>query len=658
MNLKEALGLSNTYLSDTIDVAVIGAGHAGCEAAVAAAKLGCRTVLFSLTLDAVANLPCNPSIGGTAKGQLVREIDALGGVMGKIADKCAIQYRMLNSSKGPAVQSPRAQIDRRLYQETMKSYLETVPNLHLFQAEVVNILIETENEIESDLKLGKVSGVVTRNGAIFTCKKVIIATGTYLAGKVFIGEHNYASGPDNSQPAAELAINLRNLGLPLRRFKTGTPVRVNKYSVDFKQMESQTPDKDLWRFSFDYENSPQKDLLPQQNCWLTWTTGDAAEIIRENLYRSPLYSGQIEGIGPRYCPSIEDKIVRFPDKLRHQIFIEPMGQTTAEMYLQGLSSSLPEDVQLKIVHSLPGLAEAVIQRSAYAIEYDCLPPTCLKNDLQTRLIAGLYGAGQFNGTSGYEEAAAQGLVAGINAARACHLQQPLVLSRDQAYIGVLIDDLVTKGTNEPYRMMTSRAEYRLLLRQDNADERLIELGYNLGLNSQERLDRYMNKAAAIAKEIKRLNEVKVTGTAAINDYLAEQGVPALQGGTTLAQLLLRPNMSYEKLAPIDQTRPELPQVIKDGAEIRIKYQGYIALEEKRIEKFRKMERKLLPPEIDYNDIGGLRIEAKQKLSQFRPMSIGQAARISGVSPADISVLLVYLELKRRENHGQITGEEK
>lgn len=652
MNIESARKLAHTYLADHADILVIGAGHAGCEAAVAAAKLGCKVILFSITLDAVGNMPCNPSIGGTAKGQLVREIDALGGVMGKIADKSAIQYRMLNASKGPAVQSPRAQMDRRMYQDEMKAMLESIPNLRLAQAEVVKILADKDAEAHY-----KVEGVLTRTGAIYPCSKIVLASGTYLDGHVFIGEHNYPSGPDHLSPAIGLSESLEEYGLQLRRFKTGTPVRVNCRSIQCEILEEQNPDEDLWRFSYEDELDASRPNLKQQQCWLTWTTQETADVIRQNLHRSPLYSGDIEGVGPRYCPSIEDKIVRFPDKLRHQIFIEPMGQKTAEMYLQGLSTSLPEDVQEKIVRSLPGLEKAVIQRSAYAIEYDCLNPLDLLPTLELRKLGGLYGAGQINGSSGYEEAAAQGLIAGINAAQA-HLGKPsLILRRDEAYIGVLIDDLVTKGTEEPYRMMTSRAEYRLLLRQDNADMRLTPIGYQLGLIDEERYQKFLYKKTLIETEIDRLHKYRVTGTEEVNRYLRELDVPTLQGGAGLAQLLLRPNMTYEKLSPLDPQRPDLPKVYTKAVEIRIKYQGYIQLEEKRMEKFRKLEEKLLPEDLDYNLISGLRIEAQQKLNKIQPRSIGQASRISGVSPADISVLLVYLEMQRRR-HVTNVGEDE
>lgn len=652
MNIESARKLAHTYLADHADILVIGAGHAGCEAAVAAAKLGCKVILFSITLDAVGNMPCNPSIGGTAKGQLVREIDALGGVMGKIADKSAIQYRMLNASKGPAVQSPRAQMDRRMYQDEMKAMLESIPNLRLAQAEVVKILADKDAEAHY-----KVEGVLTRTGAIYTCSKIVLASGTYLDGHVFIGEHNYPSGPDHLSPAIGLSESLEEYGLQLRRFKTGTPVRVNCRSIQCEILEEQNPDEDLWRFSYEDELDASRPNLKQQQCWLTWTTQETADVIRQNLHRSPLFSGDIEGVGPRYCPSIEDKIVRFPDKLRHQIFIEPMGQKTAEMYLQGLSTSLPEDVQEKIVRSLPGLEKAVIQRSAYAIEYDCLNPLDLLPTLELRKLGGLYGAGQINGSSGYEEAAAQGLIAGVNAAQA-HLGKPsLILRRDEAYIGVLIDDLVTKGTEEPYRMMTSRAEYRLLLRQDNADMRLTPIGYQLGLIDEERYQKFLYKKTLIETEIDRLHKYRVTGTEEVNRYLRELDVPALQGGAGLAQLLLRPNMTYEKLSPLDPQRPDLPKVYTKAVEIRIKYQGYIQLEEKRMEKFRKLEEKLLPEDLDYNLISGLRIEAQQKLNKIQPRSIGQASRISGVSPADISVLLVYLEMQRRR-HVTNVGEDE
>lgn len=646
-------GSASCFEAEAVDVIVVGAGHAGCEAARAAALLGCRTILFSTTLDAVANMPCNPSIGGTAKGQLVREIDALGGIMGEIADRCAIQYRMLNQTKGPAVQSPRAQMDRRLYQEEMKSELEALPGLHLRQAEVVRVLFDRG---ETGEEKPRVTGVLTRNGAIYRAPAVILATGTYLGGRIFVGEQNYSGGPDNLLPALELTQALREEGLRLRRFKTGTPVRVNCHSLHLENLERQEEDERPWSFSFARESNPLRDRLPSQPCWLTWTTAETAEIIRENLDRSPLYSGDIEGVGPRYCPSIEDKIVRFPDKPRHQIFIEPMGRKTAEMYLQGLSSSLPEDVQEKIVRSLPGLEDAVIQRSAYAIEYDCLDPTDLLPTLELRDYSGLYGAGQINGSSGYEEAAAQGLMAGINAARSLLGREPVVLGRDQAYIGVLIDDLVTKGTAEPYRMMTSRAEYRLLLRQDNADARLTPLGHELGLIDDARYEAFLAKQQRIADEIARLESTRVTPTPEVQALLRSHNSPELITGTTLAQLLLRPGLDYQSLAPIDTGRPALDPVCAEEAEICIRYRGYLALEQKRIEKFRRLEARELPDDIPYAELSGLRLEARQKLDRIRPRSLGQAARISGVSPADIAVLQVYLELRRRGGEGRTGGQ--
>lgn len=632
MNVEAALSQPSTYRGPQAAVVVVGAGHAGCEAAAAAARLGVETLLLTTSLDALANCPCNPSIGGTAKGQLVREIDALGGLMAEIADRAAIQYRMLNQTKGPAVRSPRAQVDRRLYQAQMKAHLEQIPHLRLLQAEVSAILWEEE----------RIQGVLTATGAVIEAQCVILATGTYLGGRVFIGEHNYPSGPDHQQPAIELVSSLKAAGLQLRRFKTGTPVRINARSLDTTQLEVQSEDEEPWRFSFARELQPEVDKCPARPCWLTWTTDETRQIILDNLHRSPLYGGAIEGVGPRYCPSIEDKIVRFPDKLRHQVFIEPMGLDTAELYLQGLSTSLPEDVQEALVHSLPGLESAVIQRYAYAIEYDCLDPLTLKNTLETRTLAGLYGAGQINGTSGYEEAAAQGLIAGINAAMACLGRPPIVLGRDQAYIGVLIDDLVYKGTQEPYRMMTSRAEYRLLLRQDNADARLTPLGYTLGLISQERYEAFLTKQKAIEAEVLRLQQTKVAATPESAAFLTQQGTTPLVQSTTLAQLLVRPELNYHSLAPLDPNRPDLPLTWAQQAEIQIIYAGYIALEQKRLERFQSLEKRSLPTTLDYSAIKGLRIEAQQKLNQLKPQNLGEASRISGVSPADVSVLMVYL----------------
>lgn len=645
MRLQEALEQQAVYQGETYDVAVIGAGHAGCEAAAAAARMGCRTLLLSTTLDALANLPCNPSIGGTAKGQLVREIDALGGMMGEIADRTAIQYRMLNVSKGPAVQSPRAQVDRRRYQEEMKAALEEIEGLRILQGEAVELLYTQQGERTY------IEGIRTRNGAIFACQTVILATGTFLGGRIFVGEHNYPGGPDHLLPAEQLTESLRALGLPLRRFKTGTPVRVLARTVHLEQLERQEADAHPWRFSYVRERDPEVGGWPNTPCWITWTGEETAQVIRANLHRSPLYGGQIEGVGPRYCPSIEDKVVRFPDRERHQIFVEPMGERTQELYLQGLSTSLPEDVQTLLVHSLPGLEEACIQRSAYAIEYDCIDPLALLPSLELRQVSGLYCAGQINGTSGYEEAAAQGLVAGINAALSCRGRDPICLGRDQAYIGVLIDDLVTKGTEEPYRMMTSRAEYRLLLRQDNADIRLTPLGYELGLISEERYQAFRQKQQVLDQEEERLQQTRVKGDQATNRILEELGAPALQGGASLAQLFLRPNLNYDRLAALDPERPELPTAWKQQLENRLKYKGYIALEQKRIERFQKLEHQTLPEDLPYQEIRGLRMEARQKLEQIRPRSLGQASRISGVSPADISVLLVYLKTQTRGGTG-------
>jgi tRNA uridine 5-carboxymethylaminomethyl modification enzyme len=637
--LEQALSKKGSWLAGQADVAVIGAGHAGCEAALAAARLGCRTLLFGMNLDAVANMPCNPNIGGTAKGQLVREVDALGGEIGRAADHSMIQFRMLNSSRGPAVLSPRAQIDRRAYQVVMKETLEQEPFLTLRQAEIVGILATEEPSAR------QVSGVLTRTGAIFTCRAVIVATGTYLEGRIIIGDCQYSGGPDGLFPAQGLSDSLRQLGLPLQRFKTGTPTRVNRLSIDFSRMERQDGDPFVTSFSYEHEDEPILNVSEQVPCWLTWTTPQTRQVILDNLHRSPLYSGVIEGVGPRYCPSIEDKFVKFPDKERHQVFVEPMGRRTEEMYLQGMSSSMPEEVQLKMVRSLPGMENARIQRSAYAIEYDCLDPTCLKLSLESKTIGGLFGAGQINGTSGYEEAAAQGLIAGINAARLLAGQDPVILDRSQAYIGVLIDDLVTKGTSEPYRMMTARAEYRLMLRQDNADARLTPLGHEVGLIGEERWQRFQAKQRHIDDETERCRKTRILPSPEVNELLDRLKSSPLRSALPLAELLRRPEISYGTLAPIDPGRPLLTCAEQYEVEVQIKYEGYIRLEQERIDHFRKMERKLLPPGLHYLAINGLRLEARQKLDRLRPDSVGQASRISGVSPADISVLLVYLQTK-------------
>lgn len=629
-----------SYEAGQYDVIVIGGGHAGCEAALAPARLGLKTMMFAVNLDSIAMMPCNPSIGGTSKGHLVREIDALGGEMGKNIDRTYIQSKMLNTGKGPAVHSLRAQADKHKYAESMKKVLEAEENVHIRQSEVVEVLREN----------GHITGVVTVSGAIYRAKAVIIATGTYLRARCIYGDVSINSGPNGLQAANNLTESLRNLGITMYRFKTGTPARIDGNTVDYGVMEEQKGDDQVVPFSF--ENTPEDIKREQIACWLTYTNANTHATIQLNLDRSPLYSGEIEGTGPRYCPSIEDKVVRFADKSRHQVFLEPEGEDTTELYVQGMSSSLPEDVQLSMLRTIQGLENCQIMRTGYAIEYDCIDPLQLKPTLEFKEIPGLFSAGQFNGSSGYEEAAAQGIVAGINAAMRIKGNEPLVLDRSEAYIGVLIDDLVTKGTNEPYRMMTSRAEYRLLLRQDNADIRLTPKGYRVGLIPEERYERFVKKSRAIIDEVDRLQKKTVGTKEEIQQYLLSRRSTSLISGTTLAELLKRPEVDYQSMSVIDPERPQLPSDVEEQVEISLKYEGYIKRQMQQVEQFKKMEQKLLPEDLDYDQVYSLRIEAKQKLQKVKPKSIGQASRISGVSPADISVLMVYLEQLKQKRRNE------
>ena len=618
---------------DYYDVAVVGAGHAGCEAALATARLGFKTVMFTVSVDSIAMMPCNPNIGGSSKGHLVRELDALGGEMGKVIDKTFIQSKMLNQSKGPAVHSLRAQADKANYSRTMRMVLQNQENLDIRQMEVTDILTED----------GKITGVQTYSGAIYRCRAVVLCTGTYLKARCIYGEVSTQTGPNGLQPANYLTDSLKSLGIKMYRFKTGTPARIDKRTIDFSKMEEQKGDERVVPFSF--TTNPEDVQIDQVSCWLTYTNEKTHEIIRNNLSRSPLYSGMIEGTGPRYCPSIEDKVVKFADKNRHQVFIEPEGLETNEMYVGGMSSSLPEDVQYAMYRSVPGLENAKIVRNAYAIEYDCIDARQLKNTLEFKAVEGLFSGGQFNGSSGYEEAAAQGLIAGINAARKLQGKEGIVIERSEGYIGVLIDDLVTKESHEPYRMMTSRAEYRLLLRQDNADLRLTKKGYEIGLISEERYQKLLRKEELIQKEIERVEHINLGTSEAVQNLLKQHESTPLTSGTTMAELIRRPELNYEVLAPVDPNRPELDYDVVEQVNINIKYDGYIKRQQRQVEQFKKLESKLIPEDINYDEIQSLRIEAKQKLNEMRPSSIGQASRISGVSPADVSVLLVYLERK-------------
>ena len=626
-----------SYNMGSFDVAVVGAGHAGVEAALASARLGCKTVMFTISLDQIANMPCNPSIGGTAKGHLVREIDALGGEMGKAADKCFIQSRMLNKGKGPAVHSLRVQADRVKYHDYMKNVCEKQRNLYIKQAEIAEILV---NE-------GIICGVKTSLGAVYDVKAVIIATGTYLKGKIHIGEVSYESGPDSALPSKFLSQSLIDNGVELRRFKTGTPCRVNKRSINFDIMERQDGDEKIVPFSFD---TPTEELENIVSCYVTYTNSKTHEVILSNLDRSPLYSGKIEGVGPRYCPSIEDKIVRFSDKPRHQLFVEPMGLSTEEYYLQGMSSSLPEDVQAAFLHTIDGLEDVEIMRPAYAIEYDCCDPVQLLPTLEFKKLPGLYGAGQFNGSSGYEEAAAQGIVAGINSALKIKKKEPMILDRASSYIGTLVDDLVTKGCSDPYRMMTSRSEYRLILRQDNADYRLMPVGHKIGLVSEERFKKMQFKYSRVEKEIKRVSALNIAPSDKLNEFLESMGTAPLNTGCKMSDLIRRPQLNYEMLGEFDSGRELLPDDVCEQVDLQIKYEGYIAKQLAQIEHMRKLESKALPPDTDYSTIHGLRLEAAEKLNKVQPVSIGQASRISGVSPADVSLLVVWLQQLKGENN--------
>ncbi|MBS5800083.1 MAG: tRNA uridine-5-carboxymethylaminomethyl(34) synthesis enzyme MnmG [Clostridiales bacterium] len=626
-----------TYIAESIDIAVIGGGHAGCEAALAAARMGKKTIMFTMSLDSIGMMPCNPNVGGTSKGHLVREIDALGGEMGKNIDKTFIQSRMLNTAKGPAVHSLRAQADKKRYTDEMKKVLENTPNLMIKQQEIVEILVEE----------GKVVGVVTNKGAQYTCNAIVLASGTYLKSRCLTGECIEYTGPNGLKSSSDLSENLKALGIELRRFKTGTPARVDARTVDFSKMEPQYGDEHIVPFSF--ENKEADIKRDQYPCYLTYTNERTHQIIRDNLHRSPMYSGVIEGTGPRYCPSIEDKVVRFADKDRHQVFLEPEGEDTTEMYVQGMSSSLPEEVQLEMLRSIAGLENVEVMRTGYAIEYDCLNPLELKHSLEFKHIEGFFSGGQMNGSSGYEEAACQGLIAGINAALKVDGREPLIIDRSEAYIGVLIDDLVTKGTREPYRMLTSRAEYRLLLRQDNADLRLTEKGHEVGLISDERYNRFLEKRKAIDTELERLKNTYVGTSQKVQEIIAAKESTPLRSGIALCELLKRPELSYEDFKEVDDTRPELPEEVIEQVMIELKYEGYISRQLKQVEQFKKLEKKRIPDDINYDDVYSLRLEAKQKLEAVRPVSIGQASRISGVSPADISVLLVYLEQRRNRN---------